>query len=236
VRQWEWRPWSRPNNAGFNPVTIKIPVMKSFNLKLFWLFIFPILAFTNGLSDSTNHASKKKMVRWAVQKTSTIRILGSTNINNFGCDITGYYQPDTIYCSEENTVSKMVTLNGSLQIDVLNFDCHNKMLTSDLRKTLRANEYPKLVIRFLSLERTPVIQNNKDALKGWVEIELAGITRRFEVCYSFVKSGESLIQLNGKRSFSFADFKLIPPKKFAGLVKVHDTFNVDFNLLLDPVE
>ncbi len=210
--------------------------MKNLSSKLFWLLIFPILAFTTNLSDSTVNPSKKKAIRWAVQKTSTIRILGSTNINNFGCDITGYYQPDTIYCSEENSISKLVTLNGSLQIDILNFDCHNKMLTGDLRKTLKANEYPKLVIRFLSLERTPIIQNNKDALKGWVEIELAGSTRRFEVCYTFIKSGESLIQLNGKRSFSFADFKLTPPKKFAGMIKVNDTFNVDFNLLLDPVE
>lgn len=227
-------PWLNVRN--FNPVTIKFPVMKNLNSKLFWLLIFPILAFTTNLSDSAVNPSKKKAIRWAVQKTSTIRILGSTNINNFGCDITGYYQPDTIYCSEENSISKLVTLNGSLQIDILNFDCHNKMLTGDLRKTLKANEYPKLVIRFLSLERTPIIQNNKDALKGWVEIELAGSTRRFEVCYTFIKSGESLIQLNGKRSFSFADFKLTPPKKFAGMIKVNDTFNVDFNLLLDPVE
>ncbi|MBC7887192.1 MAG: YceI family protein [Ferruginibacter sp.] len=176
------------------------------------------------------------MIKWAIQKTSTIRIQGSTNINSFGCDIAGYYQRDTIYCSEENGVNKLVTLNGDLKVDIAKFDCHNKMLTGDLRKTLKADEYPKLVIRFISLERTPVIRSNKDFLRGWVEIELAGIHRRFEVCYTFVKTGSSLIQLNGNRNFSFADFKLVPPKKFAGLIKVKDNFNVDFNLLLDPVE
>lgn len=202
----------------------------------FWLLIIPILAFTGEFYAPNEYPSKKKLIKWAIQKTSTIRIKGSTNVNNFGCDITGYYQPDTIYCSEENTISKLVTLNGDLQVDVRKFDCHNKMLTGDLRKTLRADEYPTMLIRFLSLERAPIIHNDKDFLRGWVEIELAGSRRRFEVCYTFIKTGSSFIQLNGNRSFSFADFKLTPPKKFGGIIKVNDKFNVDFNLLLDPVE
>ncbi|MEP7109112.1 MAG: hypothetical protein ABI760_14055 [Ferruginibacter sp.] len=200
------------------------------------LLIPHVLSFTTEFSVAGDGPGKKVLTRWAVQETSSIRIQGSTNINTFGCDITGYYQPDTIYCSDENAASKLVTLNGALQIDILKFDCHNKMLTVDLRKTLKADEYPTLVIRFLSLERAPAIHNNKDYLRGWVEIELAGCSRRFEVCYTFIKAGTSFIQLNGNRSFSFADFKLTPPKKLAGLIKVNDKFNVDFNLLLDPVE
>lgn len=205
-------------------------------LKYLWLLLVPILAFTPGL-NTLNNGPHKKSIRWAVQKTSTLRILGSTNLNTFGCDIKGYYQPDTIFCSEENPVSKLVILKGELEIDISKFDCHNKMLTSDLRKTLRASEHPKFVIRFLSLERMPVIHSDKDFLRGWVEIELAGTCKRFELNYSFIKTvTSSAIQLNGNRTFSFADFKLSPPKKMAGLIKVKDKFNVDFNLLLNPVE
>ena len=199
------------------------------------LFIATTFAFTPGFYNPKD-TRKTKLIKWAVQKSSTIRIEGSTNVNKFGCDVIGYYRPDTISCSEENVVSKLVILNGDLQIDISKFDCHNRMLTGDLRKTLKAKEYPELVTRFLSLEHSPAIHNNKDVLRGWVEIELAGISRRFEVCYTFTRTESSLIQLNGNRSFSFADFKLTPPKKFAGLIKVKDKFNVDFNLLLDPVE
>lgn len=201
-----------------------------------WLMIVPILSFTAQESSLSDYPPKAKTIKWAVQKSSTLQIQGSTNVNTFGCDIAGYNKMDTIYCSEENAVSKLVTLKGDLEIDISKFDCHNKMLTTDLRKTLKADEYPRFVIRFLSLERTPVIQNNKDFLRGWVEIELAGICRRFEVCYTFIQTGSSFIQLNGNRSFSFADFKLTPPKKLAGMIKVKDKFKVDFNLLLDPIE
>ena len=200
------------------------------------LFIATIFSFKTDFYTPKERYHKTKVTRWAIQKSSTIRIQGSTNVNNFGCDIIGYYRLDTISCSEENAVSKLVTLHGDLQIDISKFDCHNKMLTGDLRKTLKSKEYPELIIRFLSLERSPSIYNTKDVLRGWVEIELAGSCRRFEINYTFMKTESSLIQLNGNRCFSFADFKLTPPKKFAGLVKVKDKFNVDFNLLLDPVE
>jgi hypothetical protein len=210
--------------------------MLYFNSNFIWLLLITTFAFTPGFYTPKDSYHKTKLIKWAVQKTSTIRIAGSTNINNFGCDITGYYQPDTIYCSEENAISKLVILNGDLQVDILKFDCHNRMLTGDLRKTLKADEYPTLIIRFLSLERAPVIHDSKDFLRGWVEVELAGSTQRFEVDYSFIKAMSSSIQLNGNRSFSFADFKLIPPKKFGGLIKVKDRFIVNFNLLLNPVE
>lgn len=62
-------------------------------------------------------------------------------------------------------------LNGCLELDVLHFDCHSKMITNDLRKTLKAEDYPGMVIRFLSLERAPSLQGTAQTLKGWVEVE-----------------------------------------------------------------
>jgi len=205
--------------------------------KFHLLLVFVIvtgLPFSRDFSFRENHPSPKKILGWAVQKTSAIRLNGATNINNFGCDITNYTQPDTIFTGE-NTNSRLVTLTGDLQIGISKFDCHNKMMTRDLRKILQVDQHPVLVIRFLSLERIPEIKNIKDCLKGWVEIELAGCTKRFEIDYSFETTGTSLIQLNGNRSFSFSDFNLRAPVKFAGLVKVKDKLVVDFTLLLDPI-
>ncbi|MDB5245928.1 MAG: hypothetical protein JWQ40_322 [Segetibacter sp.] len=209
--------------------------MYTFKLKHSWLLIIIAFLHINPAFSSPDDGRKKPATKWVVQKTSTLRIAGSSNVNTFGCDITGYYKPDTIICFDENAGNKSVALKGSLEIDVLKFDCHNRMLTSDLRKTLKADEYPTLVIRFLSLERLPAIKNEKDFLKGSVEILLGGSCRRFDISYTFEKSGSSLVLLNGNRSFSFSDFNLKPPRKLAGLVKVKDLFNVDFNLILDPV-
>lgn len=210
--------------------------MFSLNIKKSGLFVLSAIIFTAVSAIPKDNSPKKNAVKWAVQKASTLTIRGATNVNTFGCDIAGYNEPDTIYCLQGNNANELVSLAGDLEIDITKFDCHNRMLTSDLRKTLKADEYPKLIIRFQSFERVPLADSNKDFLKGWVELQIAGVSRRFEVCYSFIRTAGSQIQLNGHRSFSLADFNLVAPKKLAGLIKVKDSFNVDFNLLLTPVE
>lgn len=173
-------------------------------------------------------------MRWAVEKTSTLKIAGRSNVNEFACSIAGYYKPDTISYVED-AAGKAVRLNGSLELDVLRFDCHSKMITNDLRKTLKAEDHPKLVIRFLSLERTPSLHSTAQTMKGWVEVELAGTRKAFQVAYEFSKGANNTYILNGKRVFTFSDFKLAPPRKLAGAVKVKDEFSVDFNLRLIPL-
>ncbi|NNV55869.1 YceI family protein [Limnovirga soli] len=179
--------------------------------------------------------NKKNATIWAVQKTSSLRINGASNVNKFGCEITQYYSPDTIFCSEENSVNKSVTLSGNMKIGIDNFDCHNHIITNDLRKTLKSSDYPYLIIHFLSLERKPNIANGKDSLKGCVDIQLGGITHRFELNYTFEKISQATFKLNGNRDFTFSDFKLEPPKKLGGIIKVKDSFTVDFSLTLIKV-
>jgi len=176
---------------------------------------------------------KKETIKWAVQKTSSLKIEGSSNVNQFACDVIGYYQTDTI-CFTADQANKVIPLKGSLTIDVASFDCHNRMLTKDLRRTLKSTEHPMLYVRFITLERIPLFQNNKDNLKGIVEIELAGVAKRFEINYVLEKTGGAVI-LNGGRSFCFSDFMLTPPKKLGGAVRVKDNFNVQFHLNLQQV-
>lgn len=199
------------------------------------VLLITLLSISAAFSNPPKGVSgKNDVVKWAVQKTSTLRITGRTNIAGFGCDINGYYQADTILYSKSDNPNTIVPLKGALNIDINNFDCHNKMLTSDLRKTLRAKENPNLVIRFVALQRMPSFENAVDVVKGFVDVELAGVCKRFEINYRLEKKG-SVIYLNGMRTFSFSDFKLVPPHKLGGIVKVKDDFEVGFKLVLNEV-
>jgi hypothetical protein len=171
--------------------------------------------------------------KWVIEKNSTLRIEGKSNVNSFNCDIEEYHRPDTIAFFDNNT-SKAVRLTGSLKLEILKFNCHSMFITRDFRKTLKASEYPGMTIRFLSLQSMPAFQKD-ETIKGWVEVQLAGITKQFEICYSFSKSGE-LVQLNGSRNFCFSDFNLVPPRKLAGLIQIQDDFKVNFRLMLRPVD
>ena len=186
-------------------------------------------------ADAESGNNSRPTVRWAVEKSSTLRVEGSSNVNTFRCDMQGYYHTDTITGFEEGAASKPVRLKGAIVVDVFKFDCHQRMITSDLRKTLKAEEHPRMTIRFLSLERMPEFIGNTELVKGLVEIELAGTKKKFDILYSFVKPGGKTILLNGGRTFTFSDFKLSPPKKLAGMIQIRDKFDVNFRLTLTPL-
>jgi hypothetical protein len=180
--------------------------------------------------------STKPGVKWVVEKSSTLRVEGKSNINTFRCDMAGYFQTDTISSANDGATGKPVRLKGAIVIEILRFDCHHRMITNDLRKTLKAESYPRMTIRFLSLERLPEFIGSAEIVKGIVEIELAGSRKKFDILYSFVKPGGNIIYLNGGRTFSFADFKLVPPRKLGGMIQISDAFDVNFRLTLTPVK
>ena len=167
--------------------------------------------------------------RWVVEKNSRLSVAGKSNVNEFQCAIMGYYQADTILCTDE-AAGKPVKLNGCLELDISRFDCNSRMITSDLRKTLKAEQYPQLVIRFLTLERMPSFQGKAQRMKGWVEIGIAGVNRTLQINYDFIKTEQSSFVLNGQKTFCFSDFKLHPPKKLAGMIQIRDNFDVLFQL------
>jgi len=179
--------------------------------------VFPLNPYGNG-------------IKWTIMPNSFLTINGSSNVNRFGCETDGAFQAETLWGTPSQQ-GKTIHMEGAVTVAINQFDCNNKMLTNDLRKTLKAKEYPEMVIRFVSLERMPVSDGKEDFVSGKVTIELAGQQKPFELMYSFIKT-TSGYKLQGGRTFSFTDFDLSPPKKIGGLIKVKDHFEVTFTLLL----
>jgi hypothetical protein len=199
-----------------------------FNFILINLFV-ALATFFSGSPKVSTPTEPGMSVKWAVEKTSALRILGSSNLHDFQCDALGYAASDTIsfITNQHNTGS--VPLKGFLKIAINNINCHNFIITRNFRSTLKAEAHPYLIVKFLSLERAPLFSNNKDNLKGIVEIELGGVSKKFEIPYKIRKNGQ-VVLLNGQRNFTFSDFEIIPPKILGGLVKIYNKFNVEFNL------
>lgn len=173
---------------------------------------------------------KGKDGRWVVEKNSILCVHGKSNINTFTCQVQAYNNSDTITFFNEKR--RPIKLSGDLQMDVLDFDCHNRMITRDFRKTLKADQYPVMTIHFQTLNDLPYNAQPGEMIKGWVAIELAGVIRRFEIDYTFSNVSSTLLQINGGHHFCFSDFDLSPPTKFGGLVRLKDEFQVNFQLML----
>jgi hypothetical protein len=207
------------------------------NRKVHAIFLLAILFIITAMFAGATRLNKDlpahHSVKWVVEKNSSLRVNGKSNINSFTCNINEYAARDTIVFIDE--LSRPIKLSGDLQMDVLSFNCHSSMITKDLRKTLKAEKYPKLNIRFLSLQSMPFLLDSTESIKGSLEVELAGVVKRFDVLYSFTSIGAGYIRLDGGHSFCFSDFKLAPPKKMAGLIRIKDVFDVNVQLILRSI-
>ncbi len=174
--------------------------------------------------------------RLIVLPTSKLSIDGKTNINSFTCAIAQYCGTDTLVLHEGGRNTRPVFVKGSVGLDASTFDCGMAIMTSDFRNTIKSNEYPAIVIDFISFERTPSYAQKKEKFKGILKISLAGITRLFEVDCSIEAKPNGQIHLMGGRGFTFSDFGLVAPSRMMGTIKVQDDLNVTFHLvlMLDP--
>lgn len=170
--------------------------------------------------------------KWIIEKNSNLCIEGKSNVSSFQCDVVQYLRVDTVFFYKDDR--QIVTTRGGITIDVNTFDCHQKYITADLRKTLKAKECPLLRIDLLSIGNLPVVAGDYKTT-GWVAIQLAGVSRKVEVNYTVQAGSNGVMHLYGSQRVSFSDFALTPPRKLAGLIKVEEEINVKFRLILRAV-
>jgi hypothetical protein len=195
--------------------------MKAIALMIWNLFFFYPVTFT--------------IEKWVIEKTSSLSIEGKSNVNNFKCDIIEYLKGDTILIYRNNsTEQKPIITKGGLTLNINRFDCHQNYVTADLKKTLKANENAYMKINILSLGYIKSNLHNQ-TIKGNVEVQLAGVTRKIEIDYAVIRNQPGFLHLIGNKQLLFSDFNLTPPKKLAGLIKVEQEINVRFQLMLRAV-
>lgn len=142
-----------------------------------------------------------------------IQILGSTNVNNFKCVNNTFQTLGGLYSSSGRQQLPNIALK------VVDFDCKNKIMTSDFQKTLSAKEYPYLSIKFLSLN------SNNGVYQTQVEVKMMKKSKTYNIIFS-LEDGK----LIGKRNVKFSDFDIVPPKKMGGMIVVKDELNLVFAL------
>ena len=172
-----------------------------------------------------------KATKWVISRSCSLKVAGSTNVNKFNCEIANYYKPDTLTLYKINS-NDGLKISGKMELDINNFDCHNPVMTADLRKTLKAKMFPHLTINFLTLDRYPDFKDKTGEIKGKVNIELAGVVKQFDVNYNFLTIGVNALTLVGTRRVNFSDFKITPPRKLGGMIETNNELDIEFNLQL----
>ena len=181
-----------------------------------------------------NHSNDNTLQKWVVEKNSALNIQGATNVNNFQCDVTEYLRADTLFYTSNEQAKKLNFTNSSLTVDIKRFDCHSKLITSDFKSTLRADENPTFKITFQSLDQFANPCDNQ-VINGIVDVGLTGITKRTQISYIINTLPGNRITLTGSHIFYFSDFNLKAPRKFGGLIRTKDQIKVNFRLFFKAI-
>jgi hypothetical protein len=194
--------------------------------------IRPLLFLAGTLLLGFRQPSSSLVHRLIVLPDSQLTINGKTNVNSFRCIIPRYVGKDTLVLHEGGKNVRPVFVKGAVSLDATSFDCGLALMTSDFRKTINSKSYPAIVIDFISFEKNPSYKKTKEVFRGIVKISIGGVTKVFEMDCSIEPKPSGLIHLTGGRDFFFSDFNLETPTRMMGLVKVDQTLNVGFQLVL----
>lgn len=140
-----------------------------------------------------------------------IRVSGHTSLGKFNCDFSRVGSVDTLKFNSSADLDVM-----EFQIPVKSFSCGNFLLNSDFRSTLKADEFPLVLVSVTDF------RERSGKFYCHLRLDLAGKRLEFPDL-ALEKSKEGL---NGKLVLDFDALQLSPPNKLGGLVKIENQLNL----------
>lgn len=162
-----------------------------------------------------------------IRDSSSIKILGSSNLADFECNYESGFESDTLSYSAviEN---KTGTIKGdTLKLDIEAFDCGRRGINRDLRKTLQYEQFPTIDITL-----SQFVLNERVFEKLNILISIAGVQKEYALSFDVTPFPESLYQIVGERKVDMSDFNLEAPRALLGLVRVDDELTITFNMFI----
>lgn len=192
--------------------------------RLFLLLAFLVLT---AFSTSIFEADSLEVI---VKGNSEVSISGTTNINSFSCNYNIAKLENPIPVSFESNNQKMVFESTALELENTCFDCGLKAINKDFNKLLKTEEYPRIKLKLISIEKTSVPKNTYFAK---VKIHIANSANTYTFPVQVTRSED--FHIKGDLSIDIRDYNLQAPKKMMGLIVVHDDIVVNFNLHLKQI-
>jgi polyisoprenoid-binding protein YceI len=157
---------------------------------------------------------------------------GSSNLRRFTCRATqvggGESLPDASAATAAAPDSAGVRV--SLRIPVAGLDCGIWLMNRHLRHALHAERHPAIQFTLAEYELVP-------GDSGWVvrmhgELSIAGVQRRIAVDGAVAEDGAGTTHVRGRHEVRVTGYGVHPPRRFAGLLHVHEQVTVHFDVAL----
>jgi hypothetical protein len=156
-----------------------------------------------------------------------VYISGETNVNCFECRYSSN-QDNNISQDFQLTYDKISGGTFEANIPVSEFKCSNEIMCDDFRELLKADEYPFIRIK---IDPSQIINTfkGKSPVDLNVSITIDNVTKVQPVSCWINGPGNNTLSITGTTTINIIDFRLKPPVKFLGLVRVKDEVKIKFS-------
>jgi len=153
-----------------------------------------------------------------------IHISGESNVNHFSFR---FNQAD-LFSDRQAVITD--TGNIIINIPIRNFEASNPLMYNDFLSLMKESEHPRIRI-ILPGDQLNMAQFGTYGSMADIQITIAGITRTYKINCSVFNCAENMF-IRGEKRLKLTDFKIDPPIKLKGLVKVNDEIDVDFGFII----
>lgn len=167
-----------------------------------------------------------------VTPESRIWITGSSNVSGFSCQAKGV----TGTVDLRANVTRGSVLSGqnvsdapSLRVPVSGLDCGPEARNREMRHALRADAYEAIEFHLDSYDVYPAGPRRTARIAG--RLRIAGAERAIVVTAAAEADTLGRLHVRGAHAVRMTDFGVQPPRRFAGLLQVHDQIVVHFDIV-----
>lgn len=183
------------------------------------------------LSILTFHLSAQEGLEIQILDNSKLFIEGKSNVNKFECHCTEDFPATQV---QFNSTPKNGTAHFNkteMKITTNKLDCGKKAINNDLIKTLKADEYPNIILELCSLTFMKAANDQEwQQVKAETFLTIAGTTRTMNMLVNAKQLGKNKFKVKSSEEIKLTDFGIEPPTALLGLVKVKDEMMLHLDL------
>ena len=167
-----------------------------------------------------------------IQKKSTIKIDGTTNLLSFELTQKGDKLSKRNFIINATQNQNKIFLNeNEHSINVKDFNSSNKMALRDFLKLVKADSYPTFHVKLNYFEVDQKFKNkNISKANVSVDITITGKTKQYTIPVSSDHDSD-IYTLKGTEKLNIRDFGLEPPVEMMGLIRVNEWISIEFNII-----
>lgn len=177
--------------------------------------------------------------RLVLRPESRLWLEGSSNLHDWSCDATEMTAEIRVRSHRDSTTGGEVPTaleRVTVSVPVQRIGCANRQMDGNLRKTLRAKEYPTIQFAMTGGELAAPAEQGRLTVVARGELTVSGITRPIELRAEGTDTGDGALRITGTQDILMTDYGIQPPSALMGLLKTANLVLVRFDLVADYVE